>query len=249
MWCEQGADEKAWPAPKSLPLPSVRAQAWKAGGHNIVEQISSNLSVLVRGLRREDCSPVPSPPVPRISPVYPSQCQHTARRMKCRRGVRAAGISAFTQTAHVCSQQARALPWRKELSGEELAQGWPDPTCTLTATAQRGMVAESSPFRTLQASLINHKNEAQLVDPRLPPLTQGKCGIVPPRQSPSGCEWPSNQALPFTAAGLQRAAGLTSEGPASPLPVLWDPSTSFRGQMRYVRPARGRHRASDESRC
>ena len=59
-----------------------------------------------------------------------------------------------------------------------------------------------------------------------------KCGIVPPRRSPSGCEWPSNQALPFTAAGLQRAAGLTSEGPASPLPVLWDPSTSFRGQMR-----------------
>ncbi len=47
---------------------------------------------------------------------------------------------------------------------------------------------------------------------------KGKCGIVPPRRSPSGCEWPSNQALPFTAAGLQRAAGLTSEGPASPSP-------------------------------
>lgn len=61
---------------------------------------------------------------------------------------------------------------------------------------------------------------------------KGKCGIVPPLRSPSGCEWPSNQALPFTAAGLLRAAGLTSEGPASPLPVLWDPSTSFRGQMR-----------------
>lgn len=45
-----------------------------------------------------------------------------------------------------------------------------------------------------------------------------KCGIVPLRRSPSGCEWPSNQALPFTAAGLQRAAGLTSEGPASPSP-------------------------------
>ncbi|KAK5881375.1 hypothetical protein CesoFtcFv8_022181 [Champsocephalus esox] len=42
-------DEKAWPPPKSLPLPSVRAQPWKAGGHNIVEQISSNLSVLVLG--------------------------------------------------------------------------------------------------------------------------------------------------------------------------------------------------------
>lgn len=47
---------------------------------------------------------------------------------------------------------------------------------------------------------------------------KGKCGIVPPWQSPSGCEWPSNQALPFTAAGLQRTAGLTSEGPASPSP-------------------------------
>ena len=66
----------------------------------------------------------------------------------------------------------------------------------------------------------------------VPVVLQGKCCIVPPLRSPSGCEWPSNQALPFTAAGLQRAAGLTSEGPASPLPVLWDPSTSFRGQMR-----------------
>lgn len=70
-------------------------------------------------------------------------------------------------------------------------------------------------------------------------FSKGKCGIVPPLRSPSGCEWPSNQALPFTAAGLQRAAGLTSEGPATPppylstpVPVLWDPSTSFRGQMR-----------------
>lgn len=69
-------------------------------------------------------------------------------------------------------------------------------------------------------------------DKMSPLFCKGKCGIVPPLRSPSGCEWPSNQALPFTAAGLQRAAGLTSEGPASPLPVLWDPSTSFRGQMR-----------------
>lgn len=45
-----------------------------------------------------------------------------------------------------------------------------------------------------------------------------KRGIVPAQWSPSGCKWPSNQALPFTAAGLQRAAGLTSEGPASPSP-------------------------------
>lgn len=44
---------------------------------------------------------------------------------------------------------------------------------------------------------------------------KGKCGIVPPQRSPSGCEWLSNQALPFTAAGLQRAAGLTSKGPTS----------------------------------
>lgn len=54
---------------------------------------------------------------------------------------------------------------------------------------------------------------------KMPPLfCKRKCGIVPPQWSPSGCEWPFNQALPFTAAGLLRAAGLTSEGPASPSP-------------------------------
>lgn len=85
MWHERGARrKKAWPPPKSLPLPSVRARPQKAGGHTAVEQISSNLSVLVRGLRWEGCSPAPSPPVPHVGPVYP--CQHTARRTACRRG-------------------------------------------------------------------------------------------------------------------------------------------------------------------
>lgn len=37
----------------------MRAQPWKAGGHNIVKQISSNLNVLVQGLRWESCSHVP----------------------------------------------------------------------------------------------------------------------------------------------------------------------------------------------
>lgn len=65
----------------------ARAQPWKAGGHNIVEQISSNLSVLVPGPSGGKaallCPPLPVPP---ISPVYPSQCQHTARRMRCQQG-------------------------------------------------------------------------------------------------------------------------------------------------------------------
>lgn len=55
-------------------------------------------------------------------------------------------------------------------------------------------------------------------DKMSPLFCKRKCGIVPPQWSPSGCEWPFNQALPFTAAGLLRAAGLTSEGPASPSP-------------------------------
>lgn len=128
MWHERGARcKKAWPPPKSLPQPSVRARPQKAGGHAAVEQISSNLSVLVRGLQWEGCSPAPSPPVPHVGPVYP--CQHTARRMACRRGwghggggAGAVGISALPWTTHVCSQQAIALPGRKYLSGEELAR-------------------------------------------------------------------------------------------------------------------------------
>lgn len=36
----------------------------------------------------------------------------------------AVGISALPWTAHVCSQQANAVPWRKELRGEELARDW-----------------------------------------------------------------------------------------------------------------------------
>lgn len=85
MWHERGARrKKAWPPPKSLPLPSVRPRPRKAGGHAAAEQIPSNLSVLVLGLRWEGCSPAPSPPVPHVGPLYP--CQHTARRTACRRG-------------------------------------------------------------------------------------------------------------------------------------------------------------------
>lgn len=49
-------------------------------------------------------------------------------------GRRAVGISALPWTAHVCSQQAGVLPWRKEPSGEELAQDWSCPTCILAAS-------------------------------------------------------------------------------------------------------------------
>ena len=87
-----------------------------------------------------------------------------------------------------------------------------------------------SSFQTVSLNITDIGRDR--LDKMSPLFCKGKCGIVPPQWSPSGCEWPFNQALPFTAAGLLRAAGLTSEGPASPLPVLWDPSTSFRGQMR-----------------
>ncbi|TNN83776.1 hypothetical protein EYF80_005952 [Liparis tanakae] len=43
---------------------------WKAGGHNIVEQISSNLNVLVRGPRWEGCSPA-LPACPTDQPSLP----------------------------------------------------------------------------------------------------------------------------------------------------------------------------------
>lgn len=68
-------------------------------------------------------------------------------------GFGAVGILALPPwTAHVCSQQASVLPWRKELSGEELAQDWLAPTCILTAnttsTTQKRWASKSMNTKT-----------------------------------------------------------------------------------------------------
>lgn len=124
MWREWGARRKG------LATAQISASAfcagpcfWEAGGRNIVEQISSNLSVPVWDSCGKAALLRPSPPVPRISPVYPSQCQNAVRQMRSRRGGLALlGSPCFRGLAHVCSQQAGTLPWRKSLSWEGLAR-------------------------------------------------------------------------------------------------------------------------------
>lgn len=140
MWHERGARrKKAWPAPKSLPLPSVRARPQKAGGHTAVEQISSNLSVLVRGLRRGRLHSCAFPACPTRRPSLPLPTHHTTDGMSAGMrawglgGAGAVGISALPWSAHVCSQRAIALPERMYLSGEELARDRSAPPRVLTA--------------------------------------------------------------------------------------------------------------------
>lgn len=67
---------------------------------------------------------------PSLSFTVPTHCK--TDEMSTGRGG-AVEIPALPWTAHVCSQQASALPWRKELSGEELARDWSAPPCILTA--------------------------------------------------------------------------------------------------------------------
>lgn len=97
-----------------------------------MEQISSNLSVLVLGSGGKAALLCP----PRQSHRSAQFTLHSANTLQdgwvVSGGVRAVGISALPWSAHVCSQQASTLPWRKELSGEELAQNCPAPTCILT---------------------------------------------------------------------------------------------------------------------
>lgn len=68
---------------------------------------------------------------PSLPFTVPTHCKTDAMSAG---GFRAVGISALPWTAHVCSQQAGALPWRKELSGEELARDWSAPPASLQPT-------------------------------------------------------------------------------------------------------------------
>lgn len=119
MWREQGARTKRLGHhPNLCLLPSVRAQPWKAGGHNIVEQISSNLSVLVWGLQWEGCSPVPSQPAcPTDQPSLPFTLPtHRKTDEMSAGGVRAVGICVCCgpSMGHSCVLSAgQRLPWRK----------------------------------------------------------------------------------------------------------------------------------------
>lgn len=141
MWRERGdATEKGFGHRPNLCLYLLCGpRPWKAGGGNIVEQISSNLSLLVCGSSGERCSPVPSPPLLEISPVYPSHCQHIVRGMRCQWGVSAVGISsrpdrpALPWVDHSCVLSA-GLCWPAPAGsgqGVVLALEWPGPTCTV----------------------------------------------------------------------------------------------------------------------
>lgn len=147
MWHERGAWRKGGLATAQISASAVcaRAQPWKAGGHNIVEQISSNLSVLVPGPSGGKaallCPPLPVPP---ISPVYPSQCQHTARRMRCQQGGAAVwgGVSSCRgpgpSVDRSCVLSAgRRFALEKRSGAEKSWHGvfWSAPTCILAADA------------------------------------------------------------------------------------------------------------------
>lgn len=133
MWQERGAKKEkkktGFGRRPNLCLRRLwRSQPRRAAGRVAEEQISSNLSALVQGLRWDGCSPVP----PHLPTPSPSNLHHhhlllpvPALRPQCQQDTRAEAAGAVGWC--VAAQQAAALPRRKSLNGEELARDWSAP--------------------------------------------------------------------------------------------------------------------------
>lgn len=132
MWQERGAKKEkktGFGRRPNLCLRRLwRSQPRRAAGRVAVEQISSNLSALVQGLRWEGCSPVPPPPTYPFPlepppPPPPPACPRLEASMPARH----TGGGGWSCRMACAAQQAAALPRRKSLNGEELARDWSAP--------------------------------------------------------------------------------------------------------------------------